>query len=51
MDGVVVVMEVNGKDNMDFGMNDIEDIVDGSHKFLSNLIAKIGFGVEIANVA
>ena len=52
---VVVVVEVNGKNNMEFGMEDIEentnDIVDGSHKFLSNLVAKIGFGIEMANVA
>ncbi len=49
--GVVVVVEVNGKDNMELGMEDIEenteDIVDGFHKFLANL----GFGVEMANVA
>ena len=55
VDGVVVVVEVNGKDNMEFGMEDIEenteDIVDGSHKFLANLVAKIGFGVEMVNVA
>ena len=40
--GVVVVVEVNCKDNMELGMEDIEenteDIVDG-------------FGVEMANVA
>ena len=50
VDGVVVVVEMNGKDNMEFGMEDIEenteDIVDGSHKFLANLVAKIGFGVR-----
>ena len=55
VDGVVVVVEVNGKDNMEFGMKDIEedteDIVDGSHKFLANLVANIDFGVEIPNVA
>ena len=55
VDGVVVVVEVNGKDNMELGMEDIEentkDIVDGSHKFLSNLVAKTGFWVEMANVA
>ena len=28
-----------------------EDIVDGSHKFLANLVAKIGFGIEMANVS
>jgi len=53
VDGIVV--EVNGKDNMEFGMEDIEedtkDIVEGSHKLFSNLVAKIGFGVEMANVA
>jgi len=53
--GVVVVVEVNGKYNMEFGMEDIEedneDIGDGSHKFLTNLVAKIGFGVDMANVA
>ena len=52
--GVVVVVEMNGRDNMELGMEDIEenteDIVDGSHKFLANLVAKIGFGVEMANV-
>ena len=36
-------------------MEDIEeyinDVVDESHKFLTNLVAKSGFGVEIANVA
>ena len=40
---------------MGLGMEDIEenieDILDGSHKFLANLVAKIGFGVEMANVA
>ena len=58
VDGVVVVVEVNGKDNIEFGMEDIkennediEDIVDGSHKFLSNLVSKISFEVEMANVA
>ena len=55
VDGVVVVVEVNGRDNMELVMEDIEenikDIVDGSHKFLANLVAKIGFGVEMANVA
>ena len=55
VDGVVVVVGVNGKDNMELGTKDIEeniqDIVDGSHKFLTNLVAKIGFGVEMATVA
>ena len=53
--GGVGVVEVNGKDNMELGMEDIkesiEDIVDGFHKFHANLVAKIGFGVEMANVA
>ena len=53
--GVVVVVEVYGRDNMELGMEDIdeniEDILDGSHKFLSNLVVKIYFGVEIAKVA
>ena len=53
--GVVVVVEMNGRDNMELGIEDIEenseDIVDGSHKFLAKLVAKIGFGVEMANVA
>ena len=46
---------MNGRDNMELGIEDIEekteDIVDGCHKFLANLVAKIGFGVEMANVA
>ena len=52
---VVVVVEVDGRYNMELGMKDIEenieDIVDFSHKFLANLVAKIGFGVEMANLA
>ena len=43
---VAVVVEEHGRDNMDLGMEDIEenikDIVDFSHQVLSNLIAKIG---------
>ena len=46
--GVVVVLNMNGRDNMELGM---EDIVDGSHKFLTNLVVKTGFGFEMANVA
>ena len=46
---------MNGKDNMESGMEDtkenIENIVDGSQKFLANLVAKIGFRVEMANFA
>ena len=53
--GVVVMVEMKDRDNMEFGMEDIEEnieaIVDGSHKFLANLAAKIGVGVEMANVA
>jgi len=53
--GVVVVLEVDGRDYIELGMEDIEenieDIVDGSHKFFANPVAKIGFGVEMANVA
>ena len=52
--GVLFVVEVNGRDNMELGMDyneeNIEDIVDGSHKFLANLVAKIDFGVEMVNV-
>jgi len=52
---VVVVVEVNGKNNMEFGMEDIEentnDIVDGSHKLLANLVAKIGSWVDMNNVS
>ena len=51
---VVLVVEVNGRDNMELSMEDIkeniQDIVDGTHKFLSNLVAMIGFGVEMANL-
>ena len=47
VDGVLVVVEVDRKDNMEFGMEDIEenieDNVDGSHIFISNLFSKIGF--------
>jgi len=46
---VVVVVEVDGMEE-DIEEN-IEDIVDFSHKVLSNLVAKIGFGVEMAKVA
>jgi len=46
--GVVLAVEVNGRDNMELGM---EDIVDGSHKLLANLVAKIGFRVEMAKVS
>ena len=52
--GVVVMVEVNGKDNMELSMEDIEEntegIVDSSHNFLSNVVSKIGFGVEMAKL-
>ena len=52
---VVVVVEVDGRDSMELGMEAIEenikDIVDFSHKVLANLIAKISFGVGMAKVA
>ena len=51
VDGVVAIVEVNGRDNMELGREDIEDIVDGSHKFLSKLVANIVFGFEMDNVA
>ena len=55
VDGVVVVVEVNGRDNMELGMEAIEEniehIVDGSDKFLAKLVAKIAFWVEMAKVA
>jgi len=55
MDVVGVVVEVEVRDNMELSMEDIEknieDIVDVSHKFLANLVAKIGFGVEATNVS
>ena len=46
--GVVVVVEVDGRDNMELGM---EDIVYFSHKLFSNLVAKIGLRVEMAKVS
>ena len=49
------VVEVDGRDSMELGMEDIgeniEDIVHFSHKHLSNLVSKIGFGVEMAKVS
>ena len=52
---VVVLVEVDGRDKMELGMEEIEenieDIVDFSHKVLSNLVANIFFGVEMAKVA
>jgi len=52
---VVVVVEADGRDRMELGMEGIEDntedIVDFSHKVLANLVAKIGFGVDMAKVS
>ena len=52
---VVVVVEVDGRDSMDLVMEDIEgnieDIVDFPNKVLTNHVAKIGFGVEMAKVS
>ena len=45
------VVEVNGMDNIDIGIQDreekIEDMVDLISKALSNLVSKIGFEVGI----
>ena len=53
--GVVVGVEVDGRDSMELGMEDIEenieDIVDFSHKVLANIVSKIGFGVEMTKVS
>ena len=50
-----IVVEVDGRDNMELGMDDmegnIENIVDFPNKVLANHVAKIGFGVEMAKVA
>ncbi len=47
--GIVVLVEVDGRDILELGMEDIEenieDIVDFFHKFLANLFVKIGFWV------
>ena len=52
---VVVVVEVDGRDNMELGMEDIENFLeyigDLSHKVLSNLVSKIDFWVEMAKVS
>ena len=51
----VVVVEVDGRDSMELGMEDmegnIEDIGDFHNKDLSNHVSKIGFGVEMAKVS
>ena len=52
---VVVVVEVDGRDSMELGMEDvegnIEDVEDFPNKVLSNHVATIGFGIEMAEVA
>ena len=52
---VVVVVEVDGRDSMELGMEDIEgnfeDVEDFPNKVLANHVAKIGFEVEMAKVA
>ena len=52
---VVVMVEVDGRDSMELGMDDIkgniEDILDFPHKVLASLVANIGFGVEMTKVA
>ena len=51
----VVVVEVDGRDSMESGMEDIEgnieDVEDFPNKDLANHVANIGFGVEMAKVA
>ena len=51
----VVVVEVDGRDSMELGMEDIEgnieDVEDFPNKDLANHVAKIGFGVEMAKVS
>ena len=52
---VVVMVEVDGRDSMELGMQDIEgnieDVEDFPNKDLANHVAKISFGVEMAKVA
>ena len=49
---VVVVVEVDGRDSMELGMEDIEgnikDVEDFPNKDLYNHVAKISFMVEMA---
>jgi len=47
---VVVMVEVDCRDNMELGMEDIEDIVDFSHNLLAKLVAKISFRFDMAKV-
>ena len=51
----MVVVEVDGRDSMELGMEDIEgnieDVEDFPNNFLANHVAKIGFGVDMAKVS
>ena len=46
---------MDGRDSMELGMEDIEenseDIMDFSHKVISNHVCNIDFGVDMAKVA
>lgn len=46
---VVVVVEVDGRDSMELGMDyieeNIDDIMDFSHRVICTLVSQIGFGV------
>ena len=52
---LTVMVEVDGRDSMELGMEDIEenieDIVDLFDKVFSNLVANIDFGVEMDKVS
>ena len=52
---VVVVVEVDGRDSMELGMEyiegNIEDVEDFPNKDPANHVAKIGFGDEMGKVA
>ena len=45
---VVVVLEVDGRDNMELGMEDVENF---PNKVLATHVAKIGFEVEMTKVS
>lgn len=49
------MVEVDGRDNIELGMDDIddniEDIVNLCHEFLTNLVCKITFGVEMVKIS
>ena len=42
----VVVVEVDDRDNMELGMENIEDIMDGSHNFLPTLLPRLVLGLR-----